>query len=316
MLLARSKIAARVASLLLVTGATFALAAPSAKQTQSRASSAAPTAPIKGATVEGVTEYDYPNRFKLLLVPDPSKPTVTVNITYFVGSRHEGYGETGMAHLLEHMVFKGTPTTTNVPKALNDHGARWNGTTTVDRTNYFETMPATEANLEWAIRFEADRMVHSFIAKKDLDSEMTVVRNEMEAGENSPQRILYERVFATAYEWHNYGKDTIGARSDVENVPIARLQGFYRKYYQPDNAMVIVAGKFDEAKALRLINSTFGRIVPPKREIYPTYTAEPPQDGERTVTLRRVGDVQQLMAAYHVPAASHPDSAALSVLAE
>ena len=316
MLLARSKIAARVASLLLVTGATFALAAPSAKQTQSRASPAAPTAPTKGATVEGVTEYDYPNRFKLLLVPDPSKPTVTVNITYFVGSRHEGYGETGMAHLLEHMVFKGTPTTINVPKALNDHGARWNGTTTVDRTNYFETMPATEANLEWAIGFEADRMVHSFIAKKDLDSEMTVVRNELEAGENDPRSVLFARIHSRAYLWHNYGKSTIGSRSDLEHVPIERLQAFYKKYYQPDNAMLVVAGKFDQAKALKLVGQTFGKIVPPKRKIEPTYTVEPAQDGERMVTLRRVGGVQEAAAAYHVPAASHADSAAVSVLAE
>src|SRR5262249_21124565 len=155
MLLARSKIAAFAASLMLVAGGSPALAAPPAKQTQSSASSSAQTAPIKGPSVEGVTEYDYPNGFKLLLVPDASKPTVTVNITYFVGSRHEGYGETGMAHLIEHMVFKGTPTTTNVPKALNDHGARWNGSTTLDRTNYFETMPATAANLEPAIVVEA-----------------------------------------------------------------------------------------------------------------------------------------------------------------
>jgi len=293
-----------------------ALAASPASKASPGKTAAPKSEPKKVASAEGLTEFDLSNGLKVVLFPDQSKPTVTVNVTYFVGSRHESYGETGMAHLLEHLMFKGTPTTSNIPAAFQEHGARWNGSTNFDRTNYFETMPASDANLEWAIRFEADRMVHSFIAKKDLDSEMTVVRNEMEAGENSPQRILYERVFATAYEWHNYGKDTIGARSDVENVPIARLQGFYRKYYQPDNAMVIVAGKFDEAKALRLINSTFGRIVPPKREIYPTYTAEPPQDGERTVTLRRVGDVQQLMAAYHVPAASHPDSAALSVLAE
>ncbi len=270
----------------------------------------------KITSVEGLTEFDFPNGLKVVFFPDPSKPTVTVNVTYFVGSRHEGYGETGMAHLLEHLMFKGTPTTANVPGAFQEHGARWNGTTSFDRTNYFATMPASEGNLEWAIRFEADRMVHSFIAKKDLDSEMTVVRNELEAGENNPQAILYQRVFATAYLWHNYGKSTIGARSDLEAVPIERLQAFYRKYYQPDNAMLIVAGKLDQAKALELIGKTFGKIVPPKRDIYATYTAEPPQDGERTVTLRRVGDVQQLMSAYHVPAGAHPDAAPLAVLAE
>jgi predicted Zn-dependent peptidase len=163
-----------------------------------------------------------------------------------VGSSHENYGETGMAHLLEHLVFKGSPRHTNIPQELTEHGSRPNGTTWTDRTNYFETFAATDANLEWALDLESDRMVNSFIAKKDLDSEMTVVRNEFESGENSPFRVLLERTMASAYIWHNYGKTTIGARSDIENVPIERLQAFYRKYYQPDNAVLLVAGKFDE----------------------------------------------------------------------
>ena len=144
-------------------------------------------------------------------------------------------------------------------------------------------------------------MVNSFIAKKDLDSEMTVVRNEFEAGENSPQNVLEERVMSTAFLWHNYGKTTIGARSDIEKVPIERLQAFYREFYQPDNATLVVAGKFDEAKTLPLINQTFGAIPKPTRAVRRTYTDEPVQDGERSVVLRRVGDVQALCVAYHVP---------------
>ena len=171
-------------------------------------------------SVEGITEYRLPNGLRVLLFPDPSKPTITVNIIYLVGSKHENYGETGMAHLLEHLLFKGTSRHPNVPKELQDHGSRPNGTTWYDRTNYFETFQATDANLEWAIDLEADRMINSFVAKKDLDSEMTVVRNEFEAGENSPLGVLEERVLSTAYLWHNYGKSTIGARSDIENVPI------------------------------------------------------------------------------------------------
>src|SRR5262245_59672252 len=116
-------------------------------------------APTKVATVEGVTEYRLANGARVLLYPEPTRPTVTVNMTVLVGSRHEGYGETGMAHLLEHMVFKGTPTFPNVPKALRDHGASFNGTTNSDRTNYFETMPATDDNLEFGIRIESDRLV-------------------------------------------------------------------------------------------------------------------------------------------------------------
>src|SRR5262245_15322003 len=189
--------------------------------------------PQKVATVEGVTEYRLANGARVLLFPEPSRDSVTVNMTVLVGSRHEGYGESGMAHLLEHMVFKGTPTHPLVPKALQEHGAQFNGTTNSDRTNYFETLNATDENLEFAIRLEADRMVNSFVKREDLLSEMTVVGNEFERGENSPGGVLNKRIWAAAFEWHNYGKTTIGNRSDIERVPIENLQAFYRKYYQP-----------------------------------------------------------------------------------
>ncbi|MFY8037246.1 MAG: M16 family metallopeptidase, partial [Cyclobacteriaceae bacterium] len=272
------------------------------------------TAPVKVTTVEGITEYKLANGLRVLLFPDPSKQTITVNITYMVGSKHENYGETGMAHLLEHLVFKGTPNHPDIPKELTAHGARPNGTTWVDRTNYYETFNATDENLNWAIDLEADRMINSYIAKKDLDSEMTVVRNEFESGENDPFSVLMERVMSTAFLWHNYGKSTIGSKADLENVPIEKLQAFYKKYYQPDNAVLLVAGKFDEAKTLDLIVKKFGRIPKPEREINKTYTLDPVQDGERSVVLRRVGDVQLAMVAYHIPAGSHKDYAALEVL--
>ena len=277
-----------------------------------------PAGITRGATVEGITEYALDNGLRVLLFPDRSKQQVTVNVTYLVGSRHEAYGETGMAHLLEHLAFKGTPGHPDIPKELTDHGALPNGTTWFDRTNYFETFPATEENLDWALDLEAARMVNSFIAKEDLDSEMTVVRNEWELGENSPFGVLMKRTVSTAFQWHNYGNSTIGARADIESVPIERLQAFYRKYYQPDNAVLVVAGRFDEAKALELIAEKFGVIPRPDRsganKIWPTYTAEPTQDGERSVTLRRVGDEQIVMALYHVPAGSHEHFAAVDVL--
>ncbi len=276
----------------------------------------------KGSTVEGITEYALDNGLKVLLFPDASKPTTTVNITYLVGSRFEGYGETGMAHLLEHMVFKGTPKHANIPQELTEHGARPNGTTWYDRTNYFETVPATDTNLVWALDLEADRMVNSYIAKKDLESEFSVVRNEFEMGENDPMGVLMERTMSTAFLWHNYGKSTIGARADIENVPIERLKAFYQRYYQPDNAVLVVAGKFDVSRTLLLIGQKFGAIPKPMRAldrgnmIYPTYTAEPVQDGERSVTLRRVGDVQVVMAAYHIPAGTDKDYPAVDVLTQ
>ena len=270
--------------------------------------------------VEGITEYSLDNGLRFLLFPDASKPTATVNVTYFVGSRHEAYGETGMAHLLEHLVFQGTPDHPNIDQELTEHGARPNGTTSFDRTNFFETFPSTDENLEWALDLEADRMVNSFISRDDLDSEMTVVRNEMESRENSPFGILRARTLATAYLWHNYGKDIIGARSDVEGVPIDRLQAFYRKHYQPDNALLVVTGKFETERALELIAEKFGRVPRPDRSggntLWETYTREPVQDGERTVTLRRVGDVQIVLMSYHVPPGSHPDYAAIDILAQ
>lgn len=269
----------------------------------------------KGQTIEGITEYRLDNGLQVLLYPDNSKPTVTVNLTVFVGSRQEGYGETGMAHLLEHMLFKGTPSHATIPKLLQERGARFNGTTSVDRTNYYETLPAEGDNLEFAIRLEADRMINSYVKQEDLLSEMTVVRSEFERGENSPGTLLNQRMMAVAYDWHNYGKSIIGNRTDIERVPIHRLQAFYRKYYQPDNAMLVVAGKFEAAGALALVEKYFGPIPKPKRKLDITYTEEPPQDGERLVNLRRVGELGLVGIAYHVPSGSHPDIAPLEVLA-
>ena len=268
----------------------------------------------ESTSVEGVTEYRLANGLRVLLIPDASVDTVTVNITYLVGSRHEGYGEAGMAHLLEHMLFRGTPSRPSIWAELKKIGASANGTTSFDRTNYFETFPASESNLDAVLGLEADRMLNSFVSRKDLDAEMTVVRNEFEAGENSPFGVLRQRVAATAYLWHAYGRSVIGSRSDIENVPIERLQAFYRNYYQPDNAVLIVAGRFDEAKALRMVARHFGGLRKPERELRRTYTVEPTQDGERTVTLRRSGEVQLVSAMYHVPPGTHADYAAIDVL--
>lgn len=265
-------------------------------------------------SVEGITEYRLANGLGVLLFPDGSKPTVTVNITYKVGSRHEAYGEKGMAHLLEHLLFKGTPKHPNIPQELTEHGARANGTTWYDRTNYYETVYSNDENLRWALELEADRMINSHVAKSDLVSEFTVVRNEFERGENSPGSVLQKRMLPTMFQWHNYGRSTIGEKSDIEGAPIERLQAFYRTYYQPDNAVLLVAGRFDTQKTLNLVQEIFGQIPKPTRTLIPTYTEEPVQDGEREVTLRRAGDVQLFSAMFRGPAGSHPDSAALSVL--
>ena len=275
------------------------------------ASSVAPPRLPAGMTrvtaVEGITEYALPNGLHVLTLPDASKPTTTVNLTIRVGSRMESYGETGMAHLLEHLMFKGTPNHRDPKKEMSDRGLAWNGSTAEDRTNYFASMAESPANLDFYLGWLAEALTQSFIARKDLDSEMTVVRNEMESGENSPGNVLFQNVRAAAFHWHNYGHSPIGARADVENVDIGRLQAFYRKYYQPDNAVLIVAGKFDEAKTLATIAATFGKTAKPTRVLETTYTLDPAQDGERSVILRRVGDTPILLSLYHVPAGSSPD---------
>jgi zinc protease len=267
-------------------------------------------------SVEGVTEYRLANGLRILLIPDRSIDTITVNVTYLVGSRNEGYGETGMAHLLEHLMFRGTKRFPSIKADFQQRGVRYNGSTSTDRTNYYGSFPAAEKTLDYVLEVEADRMIHASIARKDLDAEMTVVRNEFESGENSASTVLRERVAASAYLWHNYGKAIIGARSDIENVPIERLRAFYRNYYQPDNAVLLISGKIDEHGALALAQKRFGAIAKPARTLRATatYTVEPTQDGERTVTLRRAGDVQIVSALYHMPPGTHPEYAAVDVL--
>jgi zinc protease len=268
-------------------------------------------------SIEGITEYRLENGLQVLLIPDASKPSVTVNMTVLVGSRHEGYGEAGMAHLLEHMLFKGTPNFSGpkeISNALHKRGAEYNASTDVDRTNFHETLPASDANLEFAIRLEADRLINSYVHAADLKSEMTVVRSEFEAGENSPENTLLQRMMSAAFDWHNYGKSTIGNKSDIERVPIEKLQEFYHRHYQPENTVVAIAGKFQPKKALEEIVKYFGPI--PRSENKPdrTYTEEPPQDGQRIVKLRRVGNVAVVGATYHIPAGGQADFAATEVL--
>ena len=292
----------------LTTLALLSVAVPSAADE--------PALPQKIAAVEEITEYRLDNGLRVLLFPEPSRPKVTVDLTVLVGSRHEGYGEAGMAHLLEHMLFKGTPDHPDIPGALKERGARASGTTQQDETNYFETLNATDDNLDFALGLEADRLVHSNLRAEDLATEFSVVRNEFEMVENRPAEVLNQRMMAAAYEWHNYGKSIHGSRSDIERVPIESLRAFYHRYHQPDNAVLVVAGQFDPVRALGLIPKHFGPLPRPTRRLGTTYTEEPTQDGERSVTLRRVGDVPIFGVMYHVPAGHHPDLPALEVLAD
>src|SRR5690625_3762068 len=239
------------------------------------------------AEIEGVSEYQLNNGLRVILAPDESRPNTTVNMTYLVGSRHENYGQTGMAHLLEHMLFRGTPNMPNALAEFSKRGLAANGTTSADRTNYFATFAADEETLHWYLDWQADVMLNATISQEELDAEMTVVRNEMERGENSPFRVLMQKMQAAAFQWHNYGKSTIGARSDVEQVDVEQLKAFYKLYYQPDNAVLLVSGDFDPDSTLKTIVDAFSSIAKPQRKLPPEYTVEPVQDGERQVSIKR-----------------------------
>jgi zinc protease len=266
--------------------------------------------------VEGIKEYELNNGLHILLIPDASQTNIVVNIVYKVGSRHEGYGETGMAHLIEHMLFKQCGKFTDIKKAIADKGAFANGTTSYDRTNYYEILSASDENLRWALDMEADRMVNSKILPEELQKEFSVVRNEFEIDENYPSNVLNERIVSAMYLWHNYGKSTIGSKEDIERVKAESLKTFYKKYYQPDNAVLVIAGEFDEKKALEEAQQYFAPIPKPTRVLQAPYTVEPPQDGERSVLLRRTGDIQYIGMGYHTPSVADKDFAANDVLIE
>jgi zinc protease len=267
---------------------------------------------------DGINEYKLDsNGLKLLLAPRRAAPVVAFMVLYRVGSRNEAVGHTGATHLLEHMLFKGTPTYnkqkgTQIASVLQRQGGVYNADTWFDRTRYYEMLPSDQ--LELAVHLEADRMRNSFIADEDRQSEMTVVRNELERGENEPSNILHERIWAAAFREHPYHHPTIGWRSDVEGVATSRLKEFYDTFYHPNNATAIIVGDFDEQAALDLISRHFGQIPPSPSPIPSMYTVEPPQEGEIRFTLRRTGQLGLINVGWHIPEATHPDTAALTVL--
>ncbi len=266
----------------------------------------------------GIVEYRLPNGLKILLKENHAAPVTSFMVVYKVGSRNEGVGYTGATHFLEHMMFKGTrkfnPSDgTGVMETFDRIGALLNATTWLDRTNYFECVGVE--HLELCIQVEADRMRNLRLRQEDRDSEMTVVRNEFERGENDPREALDKEMWAVAFREHPYHHPTIGWRSDVEGVPMARMKEFYDTYYWPNNASAIVVGDFDPAATLNLIAKHFGKIPRSPRAIPQVYTVEPPQQGERRFRLKRAGDLPQLAVAYHNPAARHADTYGLSAIA-
>lgn len=267
---------------------------------------------------DGVSRYVMAsNDMEILLREDHAAPVAAFLVLYRVGSRNEAVGYTGATHLLEHMMFKGTPEMnrekgTQVAALLDRVGADYNATTWYDRTNYFETVPSDR--LELAVRLEADRMRNALILDSDRQSEMTVVRNELERGENDPLNVMDIQAHATAFREHPYHHPTIGWRSDVEGIPTERLKTFYDTFYWPNNATVVVVGDFKPDQALALIDRYFGSIPRAPEPIPDVYTAEPDQQGERRYVVHRSGPDGIVLLSFRTPEASHADAPALAVL--
>jgi zinc protease len=269
-------------------------------------------------SLAGIHEYRLDaNGLDVLLKEDRSAPVVTFQVTYRVGSRNEVTGTTGATHLLEHLMFKGSDNHndsagTSIKQYVESVGGQYNATTWLDRTNYYATLGKDQ--LEGYVAIEADRMRHLWLREEDRRSEMTVVRNEYERGQNSPIQALAEEVTATAYQASPYHHPTIGWRSDIEHVPIERLRDFYDTYYWPDNAAVTIVGDVEPRAALALVRKYYGSIPRAPKPIPQLYTDEPNQTGARRVIVKRPAQLGALLIAHKVPNALAADTPALEVL--
>lgn len=269
-------------------------------------------------TLDGIEEYKLTNNgLQILLMPSNALPVATVMVTYRVGSRNEVTGTTGATHILEHMMFKGTERFNSADRSdyfnqMERIGALSNATTFFDRTNYYATLPSEYVPL--AIELEADRMRNLLIDKKDLDSEMTVVRNEYERGENNPIRTLIKEIYACAFTAHPYSHPTIGWLSDIEGTSTEKLRSFYNTYYWPENAVLTVIGGFDREETLTAVKQFYGPIPNAPQPIPTVETTEPKQLGKRHLVIERTGQVGIVIVAYKAPEGTHEDWAALALL--
>lgn len=310
----RKRFAGRHLAMVLLLGAVGAQATaqPAAQEPQAERQAAS----AQTASVAGITEHVLVNGLRVVLIPEPSVPTITVVVTYLVGSRNEGLGETGMSHMMEHMLTKGTESRSSIWKDLADRGYEPNATTWFDRTNFFETVPATEDDLDFALRIEAERMTAALLTEDDLAEEMKVITREFEMIESDPATVLSCRMMSVAYDWHNYGKPTIGNLSDIRRYPVESLRRYYRAWYRPDNAVLVLAGRFDERVALQLAAERFGSIPNPDSMLPGECSEEPAQEGPREVVISGADGAGLAGLMYHVPAGTHPDLPALEVLRE
>jgi zinc protease len=277
----------------------------------------------KVETYAGVAQYRLKsNGMTILLVPNHASPVFTFMVVYHVGSRNEAPGNTGSAHLLEHMIFN--KSTENFGRAkghktfqevLYEAGADYsstNMTTWYDRMNGYSTLPSDK--LELAMKIEADRLGRALILDAERQPEMSVVRNEYEIGENNPSNALNKAVIGAAIQAHPYHWDTIGYKSDIEGVSTDQLRAHYKNFFYPNNSEAILVGDFDPEKALEIFDREFGGFAKSTAPIPQVITVEPPQEGERRALVKRPGNVSIVEIGYIRPGALHPDFIPLDVL--
>jgi len=265
------------------------------------------------AQTAGFSSYVLPNGFKIILVPYPSAANARVELLVKTGSKLEGYGETGMAHLLEHMLFKGAGKRANLKSDLTALGASWNGTTTTDRTNFFETVAAEPGKIDEVIRIEADRFIRASFTKEDLASEMSVVRNELERNDSDPGSLVMRALQRQSYFWHGYSRPTIGARSDIEDAPFSALQTFHKKHYRPDNAALIVSGNFDPQRVLTLASRLFAEAHNPATPKVGNWTREEARAITNRSELALAAGKTMVASAWKLPGATDRQTYALDL---
>jgi len=264
-------------------------------------------------TTDNVTRHVLSNGMTILLKEVHNAPLVSWWVLYRIGSRNEPTGLTGASHWVEHMMFKGTeqfPPGT-LDKAIDREGGVWNAQTSFDYTAYYETLPSSRAAL--ALQIEADRMTNAQFDPEEVESERTVIISERQGSENYAGFWLGEEVQAAAFRVHGYHHEIIGDMADLHGMTRDDLYGHYKRYYTPSNAIAAAVGDFDTAAMIQQIEALYGNLPATPRP--PTFVREePPQNGERRVTVRRPGGAQYLSVCYRVPGVAHPDWVKLYML--
>ncbi|MEK7864930.1 MAG: pitrilysin family protein [Nitrospirota bacterium] len=262
----------------------------------------------------GVNEYKLDNGLKVLVIEDHKAPLATFQIWYRVGSRDEPAGKSGISHLLEHMMFKGTPKygSKAFSKMVKKKGGVDNAFTTKDYTMYYQTLASDRIDI--SIELEADRMQNLILDPKEVIAERDVVMEERRMRyEDDPQNSLYEEVLAAAFKSHPYHWPVIGWMSDISSIERDGLLSHYKAYYSPDNAVIVVSGDVQSDEIIKKIKASFGNISPASGRAVVT-SKETEQKGERRISLKREAELPYIIAVYHTPSFPHPDSYALEVL--